>query len=108
MAVITLLIVSLIVFTLMELVPGTCAERYLAFKNTQGSGISVEDIEADPRHSEEIDGPGYIQMVPQERQPSARSLVRYPGLEHVPADRVFTGRNVLKQNQRITDPLSAP
>jgi ABC-type dipeptide/oligopeptide/nickel transport system permease component len=26
----------LIVFTLMELVPGNCAERYLAFKNTQG------------------------------------------------------------------------
>ena len=49
MAVITLLSVSLIVFTLMELVPGTCAERYLAFKNTQGSGISVEDIEAEKK-----------------------------------------------------------
>ena len=45
MALITLIIVSLIVFSLMELVPGDCAERYLAFKNTQGSGISVEDIE---------------------------------------------------------------
>ena len=45
MAVITLLIVSLVVFSLMELVPGDCAERYLAFKNTQGEGISVEDIE---------------------------------------------------------------
>jgi peptide/nickel transport system permease protein len=49
MAVFTLLLVSLIVFSLMELVPGTCAERYLAFKNTQGSGISVEDIEAEER-----------------------------------------------------------
>ncbi len=49
MAVFTLLMVSLIVFTLMELVPGTCAERYLAFKNTQGSSISVEDIEAEER-----------------------------------------------------------
>ena len=49
MAVFTLLMVSLIVFTLMELVPGTCAERYLAFKNTQGSGISVEDIEAEEK-----------------------------------------------------------
>ena len=47
MALFTLLLVSLIVFTLMELVPGTCAERYLAFKNTQGSAISVEDIEAE-------------------------------------------------------------
>ena len=44
-AMLTLVIVSLIVFTLMELVPGDCAERYLAFKNTQGSGISVQDIE---------------------------------------------------------------
>ncbi len=47
MAVFTLLMVSLIVFSLMELVPGTCAERYLAFKNTQGSTISVQDIEAE-------------------------------------------------------------
>ena len=49
MAIFTLLFVSLIVFTLMEFVPGTCAERYLAFKNTQGSGISVEDIAAEER-----------------------------------------------------------
>ncbi|MAQ82597.1 ABC transporter permease [Psychromarinibacter halotolerans] len=49
MALFTLLMVSLIVFTLMELVPGNCAERYLAFKNTQGSGISVADIEAEER-----------------------------------------------------------
>ena len=49
MAIFTLLLVSLIVFTLMELVPGTCAERYLAFKNTQGQQISIEDIEAEER-----------------------------------------------------------
>ena len=30
MALITLVIVSLVVFSLMELVPGDCAERYLA------------------------------------------------------------------------------
>ncbi len=47
MALFTLLLVSLIVFTLMELVPGDCAERYLAFKNTQGQSITVEDIEAE-------------------------------------------------------------
>jgi len=47
LATITLSIVSLVVFSLMELVPGDCAERYLAFKNTQGSGISVADIEAE-------------------------------------------------------------
>ena len=49
MALFTLLLVSLIVFTLMELVPGTCAERYLAYKNTQGAGITVEDIAAEER-----------------------------------------------------------
>ena len=47
LAIITLVMVSFIVFSLMELVPGDCAERYLAFKNTQGSGISVADIEAE-------------------------------------------------------------
>ncbi len=47
MAVVTLVIVSFIVFSLMELVPGDCAERYLAFKNTQGSQISVADIQAE-------------------------------------------------------------
>ena len=47
MAVFTLLLVSLIVFTLMEMVPGDCAERYLAFKNTQGEQITVEDIQAE-------------------------------------------------------------
>lgn len=47
LAIITLMVVSFIVFSLMELVPGDCAERYLAFKNTQGSGISVADIEAE-------------------------------------------------------------
>ena len=47
LAVVTLLIVCFIVFSLMELVPGTCAERYLAFKNTQGSQITYEDIEAE-------------------------------------------------------------
>ncbi|MFT5316698.1 MAG: peptide/nickel transport system permease protein, partial [Candidatus Krumholzibacteriia bacterium] len=33
----TLCLVSFIVFSLMELVPGDCAERYLAFKNSQGA-----------------------------------------------------------------------
>lgn len=47
MALFTLLLVSFIVFSLMELVPGDCAERYLAWKNTQGSQISVADIEAE-------------------------------------------------------------
>ena len=47
LAIITLIMVSFIVFSLMELVPGDCAERYLAFKNTQGSQISVADIDAE-------------------------------------------------------------
>jgi peptide/nickel transport system permease protein len=49
LAAVTLVIVSLVAFSLMELVPGDCAERYLAFKNTQGSGISIEDIENERR-----------------------------------------------------------
>lgn len=48
MALITLIIVSLVVFSLMELVPGDCAERYLAFKNTQGSSIQIaNELEAE-------------------------------------------------------------
>jgi len=47
LALFTLVIVSFIVFSLMELVPGDCAERYLAFKNTQGSPISIADIEGE-------------------------------------------------------------
>ena len=47
LAVVTLIMVSFIVFSLMELVPGDCAERYLAFKNTTGAQISVADIEAE-------------------------------------------------------------
>jgi peptide/nickel transport system permease protein len=49
MALFTLFMVSLIVFTLMELVPGDCAERYLAFKNTQGAQITIDDIKAEER-----------------------------------------------------------
>lgn len=49
MSLFTLLTVSLIVFSLMEMVPGNCAERYLAFKNTQGSQITTADIEAEEK-----------------------------------------------------------
>lgn len=47
MAFVTLVIVSLVVFSLMELVPGDCAERYMAYKNTQGQAITLADIEAE-------------------------------------------------------------
>jgi peptide/nickel transport system permease protein len=47
LAILTLILVSFIVFSLMELVPGDCAERYLAFKNSQGSIISLADIETE-------------------------------------------------------------
>lgn len=43
----TLLIVSAVVFALMEAVPGNCAERYLAYKNTQGEGFTLADIAAE-------------------------------------------------------------
>ena len=47
MAFVTLLIVSFVVFSLMELVPGDCAERYLSYKQTQGIAISTADIESE-------------------------------------------------------------
>lgn len=47
MALTTLVIVSFVVFSLMELVPGDCAERYLAYKTTQGSAITLADIDAE-------------------------------------------------------------
>lgn len=47
MAIVTLLMVSFIVFSLMELVPGNCAERYLAYRNTQGQQITIDDIKAE-------------------------------------------------------------
>ena len=49
LAFVTLCLVSFIVFSLMELVPGNCAERYLAFKNTQGVKITVEDIASEEK-----------------------------------------------------------
>jgi peptide/nickel transport system permease protein len=45
LAVLTLVLVSFIVFSLMEMVPGDCAERYVAFKNSQGSVITPADIQ---------------------------------------------------------------
>jgi len=41
LAVITLILVSFLVFSLMELVPADCAERYIAFKASQGSGLFI-------------------------------------------------------------------
>lgn len=46
-ALVTMLLVSLIVFTLMELVPGNCAERYVAYKSTQSQIITEADIRAE-------------------------------------------------------------
>jgi peptide/nickel transport system permease protein len=46
-AVTTMLLVSFLVFSLMELVPGNCAERFLAYKDTQGLVVTAEDIRAE-------------------------------------------------------------
>lgn len=43
----TLLMVSFIVFGLMEVLPGDCAEKYIAYKNTQGEMISQATIDAE-------------------------------------------------------------
>jgi len=47
LAIFTLILVSFIVFTLMEMVPGDCAERYLSYKNSQGAVITLADIQAE-------------------------------------------------------------
>ncbi|MDI3324266.1 ABC transporter permease [Pontibacterium granulatum] len=47
LALMTLLIVSGIVFSLMEVLPGDCAEKYIAYKNTQGETITQADIDAE-------------------------------------------------------------
>jgi len=47
LAILTLIMVSFLVFSLMELVPGDCAERYLSFKSSQGSVITLADIQAE-------------------------------------------------------------
>lgn len=47
LALATLLLVSGIVFALMEVLPGDCAEKYIAYKNTQGEMITQADIQAE-------------------------------------------------------------
>ncbi|WP_417224554.1 ABC transporter permease [Amphritea sp.] len=47
LALVTLLLVSGIVFSLMEVLPGDCAEKYIAYKNTQGETITQADIQAE-------------------------------------------------------------
>lgn len=47
LALMTLLLVSGIVFSLMEVMPGDCAEKYIAYKNTQGEIITQADIQAE-------------------------------------------------------------
>lgn len=47
LALATLVLVSGIVFSLMEVLPGDCAEKYIAYKNTQGETITEADIQAE-------------------------------------------------------------
>lgn len=47
MALITLLLVSGIVFGLMETIPGDCAEKMIAYKSSQGQTITQADIDAE-------------------------------------------------------------
>ena len=62
MAIVTLLVVSFIIFSLMEVVPGNCAERYLAYKNTEGQQTTVEDIEAEEQRLG-LDRPSLLRWV---------------------------------------------
>jgi len=48
-ALFTLLLVSAIVFSLMEVLPGDCAEKIIAYKNTQGETITEAQLAAERR-----------------------------------------------------------
>ena len=49
MSILTLVIVSFIVFSMMELVPGNCAGTLHCFQEHSGPNITVEDIRAEER-----------------------------------------------------------
>ena len=47
LALFTLLLVSIVIFAVMEAVPGDCATRMIGYKNTQGVVITDADIQAE-------------------------------------------------------------
>ena len=49
MSLVSLFLVSVLVFFLMEILPGDCATRIMAYKNTQGTTITQADIDAERR-----------------------------------------------------------
>ena len=58
LALFTLLLVSIVIFAVMEAVPGDCATRMIAYKNTQGTVITDADIQAE-RKVRGLDGAVY-------------------------------------------------
>ncbi|MDG2197485.1 MAG: hypothetical protein P8O70_11450 [SAR324 cluster bacterium] len=58
LALFTLLLVSIVIFALMEVVTGDCATRMIAYKNTQGIVITDADIKAE-RKLHGLDGAVY-------------------------------------------------
>jgi peptide/nickel transport system permease protein len=58
LALFTLLLVSIVIFVIMEAVPGDCATRMIAYKNTQGTFITDADIQAE-RSLRGLDGVVY-------------------------------------------------
>ena len=47
LALFALLLISIVIFVVMEAVPGDCATRMIAYKNTQGTVITDADIQAE-------------------------------------------------------------
>lgn len=56
LALATLFLVSIVIFVIMEAVPGDCATRMIAYKNTQGEVITEANIQAE-RELRGISGP---------------------------------------------------
>ena len=70
-----------------------------------------EDIQrgkVESRDGEEIDGPGYVHVITQKRQPCRRSVTRFSRPVHVLAYSVRTGRVVPEKNEGVVDPLGTP
>ena len=68
----------------------------------------VEEGEVRRDDGEEVNGPGQVEMVPEEGQPSRRSAPWVSRPHHVLADRVLARRIVTEQPKRVPDPSCAP
>ena len=68
----------------------------------------VQRSEPDCGNCEEIDGPGYIQMVSEKWQPCCGLFPRTSGLDRVLPDCVLAWRVILQEQEGLSDRLGSP